>query len=103
MKYRNTKCNGYDSKKEYLRAIELKQLAVSGIITDLREQVTFELIPNQYRNGKLIERKVCYKADFVYYKDGLMVVEDVKGFKTKDYIIKRILMLSVHGVVVVEV
>ena len=56
-------------------------------------------------NGKVIEREVSYKADFVYFDIGLnkCVVEDTKGFRTKDYIIKRKLMLFVHGIRIVEV
>jgi len=75
------------------------------------------LIPAQYetyvRYGKkgqrlkdgqrCIEKAVVYVADFTYQKDGQMIVEDTKGMKTKDYIIKRKLMLYVHGIRVREV
>ena len=52
---------------------------------------------------KLIERGVYYIADFVYYRDGEYIVEDTKGVRTKDYIIKRKLMLYVHGIKIKEV
>ena len=42
-------------------------------------------------------------ADFVYVRDGQTVVEDAKGVRTKDYIIKRKLMLWLHGIRVQEV
>ena len=78
-------------------------------------QVPFELVPAQYslsdevytkgtrkgerKRGACLEKAVTYRADFVYTdKSGNTVVEDVKGIKTKDYIIKRKLMLSVYGV-----
>lgn len=108
----------FPSKHEANRYCELKLLERAGEISDLRLQVDFELIPNQYRtekrygkNGKelkdkevLLERKVVYRADFVYTdKDGSMVVEDTKGFKTKEYLIKRKLMLYVHGIQIQEV
>lgn len=49
------------------------------------------------------ERECRYIADFVYYLDGELRVEDVKGMKTKDYIMKRKLMLHVHGIRIEEV
>lgn len=75
-------------------------------LTLLREQVPYELIPagvGEYRK----ERPVIYKADFVYevcQPDGTwkQVVEDTKGTKTKEYIIKRKLMLYIHGISVKE-
>ena len=77
----------------------------SGLISNLREQVPFELIPNQRGpDGKVIERALIYKADFVYTDtDGSTIVEDTKGFRTKEYIIKRKLMLFVHGIRIKEV
>ena len=108
----------FPSKHEANRYCELKLLERAGEISNLRLQVDFELIPNQYaiekrygKNGKelkdkevLLERKVVYRADFVYTdKDGSQVVEDTKGFKTKEYLIKRKLMLYVHGIQIKEV
>lgn len=107
----------FDSKKEYRRYRELALLEKAGQITGLKLQVPFELIPAQYetfeRYGKrgqrlqdgqrCIEKAVLYRADFVYTEDGKTVVEDTKGFKTKDYIIKRKLMLWVHGIRIKEV
>lgn len=102
MKYRNVKTNGYDSKKEAKRAFELKAMEKVGLISDLKEQVPFVLIPAQKKDGKTIERPVIYKADFVYTKDGGTIVEDSKGMRTKDYIIKRKLMLHVWGIRILE-
>lgn len=104
----------FDSVKEYNRWCELRLLERAGQITDLRRQMTYLLIPCQYepdtigvrggvKRGKLLEREVSYVADFVYTQDGNTVVEDTKGFKTKDYIIKRKLMLHVHGIRIKEV
>ena len=54
--------------------------------------------------GKLLERKCEYIADFVYTtKDGDYIVEDAKGMHTKEYLIKRKLMLYMHKIRVVEV
>lgn len=106
-KYRNKKTiiNGiaFDSKKEAKRYQELLQLEEAGAITDLKLQSKFELIPSQRIGGKVVERACTYKADFVYMQDGEMVVEDTKGFRTKDYIIKRKLMLYMYGIRVHEI
>ena len=74
----------------------------AGIISDLRRQVKFELIPSQYKDGKCVYRSVSYIADFVYEQNGETVVEDVKGFKTPEYIIKKKLMLYIHGIIITE-
>lgn len=104
----------FDSLKEYRRFCELRLLEKAGQVTDLQRQVKFELIPAQYepdtigkrggvKRGKLLERECSYVADFVYTQDGKRIVEDTKGFKTKDYIIKRKLVLWVHGISIKEV
>lgn len=104
----------FDSLREYRRFCELSLLERAGRITDLQRQVKFVLIPAQYepdtigkrggvKRGKLIEREVSYIADFVYAEGGKQIVEDSKGFRTKDYIIKRKLMLWVHGIRVKEI
>ena len=116
-KSHKTSVNGviFDSKKEYNRYIELTLLSRSGAIKGLKRQVKFELIPAQYepdiinprgkvKKGKLIERAVSYIADFVYTdENGKTVVEDTKGFRTKDYIIKRKLLLYMHGIRIKEI
>ena len=93
----------FDSVKEYRRFCELRLIERSGAITDLQRQVKFELIPSQRIGGKVIERACSYIADFVYIENGKKVVEDTKGFRTPDYIIKRKLMLWVHGIRIKEV
>lgn len=93
----------FDSLKEYRRWCDLLLLEEAGEITGLERQTSFELIPSQRINGKVVERACNYKADFTYYKDGQWIVEDTKGFKTKDYIIKRKLMLRVFGIRINEV
>ena len=101
----------FDSKKEYKRYTELQWLERAGEIRLLKRQVRFTLIPPHYEDTaekgkpKCIERECCYVADFVYHdaKTGEIVVEDTKGFRTPEYIIKRKLMLSVYGIRIKEV
>ena len=98
----------FDSKREARRWLVLRELEKNGQISDLERQVKFELIPAQRRpdgKGKMrvVERAVGYVADFVYIKDGEVVAEDTKGFRTRDYTIKRKLMLFINNVRVREV
>lgn len=93
----------FDSQKEARRFRELSLLERAGQITDLQRQVKFELIPSQRIDGKVVERACTYVADFVYTENGKKVVEDTKGFKTKDYIIKRKLMLHINGIKIHEI
>lgn len=121
MKYHNKKIvvdgMSFDSVKEFHRYRELKLLERAGEIQDLKAQVKFILIPAQYefyerygKNGnrikdgqRCLEKECAYVADFVYFQNGVKVVEDTKGFRTKDYIIKRKLMLFMHGIRIKEV
>lgn len=111
MKYHNKKTlfNGieFDSKKEAQRYSELLLLQRAGEITELQRQKKFVLIPSQRMNGKVVERECSYYADFVYRekRSGNLVVEDTKGMptRTKDYIIKRKLLLQIYGLRIKEV
>lgn len=108
-KYRNKPTGGYASKRESNRATELGLLVMAGKIRNLRQQVEYELIPAQYRDGKCIERSCKYIADFVYtpmtteISSDNVVVEDAKGYREPVYRIKRKLMLHVHGIKIREV
>lgn len=122
-KYNNRKTvvNGitFDSAKEAKRYKELKLMEDAGEIRNLQLQVPFDLIPAQYecieRYGKrgqplkpkrkTIEQKVTYVADFMYQETstGNVIVEDTKGMRTKEYILKRKMMLFFHGVRIKEV
>lgn len=111
----------FASKKEAQRYAVLKVLEKSGVISDLRIQVPYVLIPEQrepeewvpykkpingkagrWKPGKTIERPCVYVADFVYQQDGQTVVEDVKGRRTKEYILKRKLLLYQYGIRIKE-
>lgn len=119
-KYNNLKSYrdgiAFDSKREAIRYTQLKLLLDAGEISDLERQVKFVLIPTQRepdiigprggrKPGKLIEKECFYMADFVYIdnKTGEKVIEDTKGMRTPDYLIKRKLMLKVHGIRIREI
>ena len=102
----------FDSKREYYRYMDLKLLEGCGAISDLKRQVKYELIPVQRekstrvytkgrKKGQPIEGKIIEKA-VTYNATGCEVVEDAKGVRTKDYIIKRKLLLYIHGIKIRE-
>ena len=109
----------FDSQKEAQRYRELLLLERAGKISYLDRQTKFTLIPAQrepstemYKRGrnkgkpkpgKLLEKECNYIADFVYYQDKKIVVEDTKGFRTEAYKIKRKLMLERYGIQIREV
>ena len=98
----------FASKREAARYVELLAMQRAGEIYELDCQSAFELIPAQLAPSGRKERRVTYVADFAYYRasDGQRVVEDVKSpvtVKLPAYIIKRKLMLRVHGIEVVEI
>ena len=78
----------FDSKKEAKRYTELKLLERAGKITGLELQPEFELQPAFDKDGKHY-RKITYKADFHYIEDGQNIVEDVKGYRTDVYKLKK--------------
>ena len=98
-----TEVNGirFDSKREANRWAELKLLERGHVITDLRRQVRYIIAPQTTVEGVKFTTKV-YVADFVYHKDGKLVVEDVKGYRTQEYKLKRHLMALNYQILVVE-
>lgn len=121
-KYHNhaIKVNGerFASKKEFLHWCQLLEMQEQGLISDLRRQVKFVLIPAQretetvtprgkQKPGKVIEREVAYYADAVYVQNGETIVEDVKGYHGggayEVFKIKRKLMLHLYGILVKEI
>ena len=95
----------FDSRLEARRYAELKILEKAGKIHDLQLQVKYTLIPSQRLNNKVVERPITYVADFVYVDSttGETIVEDTKGIKTKDYVLKRKMMLYFHHIRIREV
>jgi len=80
-KFRARRTNGYASKSEYARSVELKELEDQGVIDGLEEQVPFEIQPDGCE-------RIRYIADFTYYEKGEYIVEDVKGVQTDVFRLK---------------
>ncbi|MDO4649767.1 MAG: DUF1064 domain-containing protein [Eubacteriales bacterium] len=109
----------FDSRKEARRFKELSLLEKAGAIKDLKLQVKYVLIPAQreftmevytkgrnkgcFKPGKLLEKECAYYADFQYIENGSLIVEDTKGVRTPEYIIKRKLMLKNYGIRIREI
>lgn len=83
----------FDSKKEGRRYLELKFMQHAGIISDLELQPVFLLQDKFQHHGKTY-RAIKYIADFRYLKNGETIVEDVKGFETQVYKIKKKMLLK---------
>lgn len=103
----------FDSTLEWDRFVFLSNRQKEGIISNLRRQVEYELIPTQYKSvevqlktktkivEKVAEQPCSYRADFVYERGGETIVEDCKGAKdviTADFKIKKKLMLWLHKI-----
>lgn len=94
----------FDSKKEYARWQQLQMMEKSGIIEGLERQKSFELAPAVVLNGRR-KPALKYCADFIYYENGELVVEDTKSVATcqdATFRIKKHLMMSVHQIEVRE-
>ncbi len=105
-KYRNERCEHdgikFDSKRERSRWFDLARQQSAGLISDLALQVPFILADPVVIGGRK-RPALRYVADFVYTRDGKIVVEDVKGRITEGYRIKRHLMKHIFGIDIVEV
>lgn len=121
-KYKNHKIefNGikFDSKKEMQRYILLKEAEDKGVIQDLKLQVRFELIPaikEEYVEHlktkdkiktRTVQLPITYTCDFQYYKNGELVVEDVKASKSmlpKEFVLKEKMMFALKGIKIKKV
>lgn len=100
---RKTKVSGitFDSRAEANRFCELRILLGRGIIKNLKLQPEFTLTEAFTSPDGAREKRMCYRADFSYEKDGKTIVEDVKGVRTDAYKIKRKLLAD-RGIQIVE-
>ena len=119
-KYGNRKTHvgdiAFDSVREARYYVYLRDRERKGEISDLRLQVPYELVPAVYREEvrhlktkdktvcKCVQKAVHYIADFVYTDTatGKEVLVDTKGYRTKEYILKKKMMLAFRGIEIVE-
>lgn len=99
----------FDSKDEMMRYIELCDMQRKGVISGLRRQYSFMLIPRQSKMvvkhlktkdktvEKFLENPAIYTCDFLYKEGGMYVIEDTKSFFTKtdkSYVLRRKLIVQ---------
>lgn len=103
----NGKSITFDSEKEARRFGELRMRLRFNDIRDLRLQVNFTLQEGFTTAAGERVRPIVYRADFTYQEltpsGWQTVVEDVKGVRTKEYAMKRKMMLEKFGVDIREV
>lgn len=109
----------FPSKKESEFYLKYRDMEEKGEISGLRLQVPYELLPEiseEYdevkhlktkdkvvHKKKVLQKSTKYIADFVFTKDGEEFVVDVKGRRTKEYLLKKKMMRSLLGIVITEV
>lgn len=90
----------FPSLKEADYYLQYKAMLAKGEITDLQLQPQYELLPSFRDNQGRLERAITYKPDFLLtYPDGRLVAVEVKGFKTRDYILRRKLFKHRYGMI----
>ena len=83
----------FSSKKESIRYSQLKLLQQNGDIVFFLRQVPFHLPAN-----------IKYLCDFlVFWQDGSVTIEDVKGFKTAMYTLKKKQVEALYPIEITEV
>lgn len=98
-KYNSVKtCVGgiwFDSKREAAYYQQLLWRERAGEIKDIRRQVPYELQPAFVANDGTRIRAIKYIADFTYTEteSGREIIVDCKGFRTKEYMLKKKLLL----------
>lgn len=81
----------FDSEQESKRYKELSEKENSGDIYNLQVHPVY-ILQDEFEKNGIKWKKIVYEADFSYItKDGKNIVEDVKGFITPEFEIKRIL------------
>lgn len=89
----------FASKAEHQRYLYLENLERLGLIKNLELQPKFQLLDSFERHGEK-HRPLRYIADFRYIENMKIIVEDVNGVATKDYLIKRKLFLFQHEMII---
>ena len=85
----------FASKREARRYGELKTAEKMGLIRNLELQPKFEIVVKG--------QKICtYRGDFLYFEDGVRVVEDSKGHRTQVYKLKKKLMKALYNIEILE-
>lgn len=93
----------FDSKREAARYLELKVMQKAGEIHDLEMQPVYTLQQSFRDNQGNVHRAITYRADFQYYQNGEVVVEDVKGKETAVFKLKKKLFIKKYPELILRV
>lgn len=85
----------FASRREAARYQELRIAERAGLIQDLVLQPRYPLVVGGMRIA-------VYVADFRYQRGGAIVVEDCKGYRTRDYKLRRKLMKACYNIEILE-
>ena len=85
----------FPSKKEGRRYKELKLLERAREIMELERKPNYDLVVNGIKI-------TTYQGDFQYFEKGQPITEDTKGYQTREYKIKKKLMLALYGIKIRE-
>lgn len=94
---RKTTVEGYtfDSVAESRRYSALRLMQMGGAISGLTVHPVYVLQDTFKQNGRTY-RAITYEADFAYFENGRIVVEDLKGFRTEVFRIKEKLFRKLY-------
>ena len=96
----------YQEGQAIIKKLEkgLEEAQNKGYIKELELQKIFEIQPKYINNKGEHIRAITYKADFVYFdvKKDRFIVEDVKGYKTDVYKLKKKLFEYVYPNLTIE-
>lgn len=87
---RYVKADGYtfDSQAEYGRYCQLVLAVNAKVISGLQVHPRYELQPAFVDNQGQRVKPIVYEADFAYYENGVMIIEDIKGVETEAFKLK---------------
>lgn len=84
----------FDSRREAEYYLELLELKRRGEVVSITLQPSYELLEGFTDNTGKRQRPIKYTPDFlVTYADGHTEVVEVKGMKTRDYMLRKKLFL----------
>jgi predicted nuclease of restriction endonuclease-like RecB superfamily len=97
--------HNFASVKESKRYVELRNMKADGLISNLELQPRFSWKTIYEANGRSMENnRYHYRADFRYLDgDGKVIVEDVKGWRTKEYLRKKKIVECLYDLQIVEI
>lgn len=83
------------SKKEAGRCNDLHMLQRAGAISELEQQPVYRFTVDG-RAVMVGKRQLKFTPDFRYIENGKVIVDDSKGMRTRDYIVRAAFFRAFH-------